>query len=408
MSTQIQIAQTKGRCESFYTMKSGMCYNIYTSKSGNSVRCSAMIGEKGTMGIGSFSFMMYDKRNFDCLYKEEGRATDKKVMEVHQKGIEVFMEKMATLDVETFSPQIGQILFTTEPGQNNRAIYDVLGLNRYRSVYLDGSKTCYDDHVRDYDDKFGIGSYYIKGETISQEKVNELLQQAQESERKKNEAMELAAAEAKQERLKKIEIGAKAVKELPDFKSVIFACESWFSTPDGCDYGGYSKGDQIIILHLSKSDRISFAEMRKHAGKFHETAHLAGSDPSNEDRSSLRDWCLQNDESLWAVMQNKYMKLTLEDLQIAAAEGRYLHDSEVKTEPGNRPGPVKVPVGEIEIIDYSERSIAVIGDTKPIKEELKSIGGRFNFRLTCGAGWVFPKSKIDEVVALLGSIGSRS
>jgi len=56
---------------------------------------------------------------------------------------------------------------------------------------------------------------------------------------------------------------------------------------------------------------------------------------------------------------------------------------------------------EIQIIDYSEKSIAVIGNTKPIKEQLKSLGGRFNFRLTCGAGWIFPKSKQAEIMAAL-------
>ena len=55
----------------------------------------------------------------------------------------------------------------------------------------------------------------------------------------------------------------------------------------------------------------------------------------------------------------------------------------------------------IEIIDYSEKAIAVIGDTKPIKDELKALGGRFNFRLTCGAGWIFPKTKITEVESLI-------
>ena len=53
-----------------------------------------------------------------------------------------------------------------------------------------------------------------------------------------------------------------------------------------------------------------------------------------------------------------------------------------------------------EIIDYSEKAIAVIGDTKEVKGQLKSLGGRFNPRLSCGAGWVFPKGKRAQVAAL--------
>lgn len=51
----------------------------------------------------------------------------------------------------------------------------------------------------------------------------------------------------------------------------------------------------------------------------------------------------------------------------------------------------------LEIIDYSEKSFAIIGDTKPIKETLKQLGGCFNGRLSCGAGWIFAKTKLETV-----------
>lgn len=57
--------------------------------------------------------------------------------------------------------------------------------------------------------------------------------------------------------------------------------------------------------------------------------------------------------------------------------------------------------GEYQIIDYSEKAIAVIGDTKAIKEQLKELGGRFNPRLSCGAGWIFSKKKENELKELL-------
>jgi len=58
---------------------------------------------------------------------------------------------------------------------------------------------------------------------------------------------------------------------------------------------------------------------------------------------------------------------------------------------------VEVPEGQIQLIDYSEKSFAVIGETKPIKDDLKRLGGSFNFRLTCGAGWIFKKSDLEKV-----------
>lgn len=54
-----------------------------------------------------------------------------------------------------------------------------------------------------------------------------------------------------------------------------------------------------------------------------------------------------------------------------------------------------------QIIDYSEKALAVVGDTRDIKDKLKDLGGRFNPRLSCGAGWVFSKKQKGELEELL-------
>ena len=59
--------------------------------------------------------------------------------------------------------------------------------------------------------------------------------------------------------------------------------------------------------------------------------------------------------------------------------------------------------GDFGIIDYSEKSFVVVGNTKPIKDKLKEMGGRFNNKLSCGCGWVFPIAKEDEVLDFLSS-----
>lgn len=51
----------------------------------------------------------------------------------------------------------------------------------------------------------------------------------------------------------------------------------------------------------------------------------------------------------------------------------------------------------IQIVEYSEKAVAVVGDTKQVKETLRDLGGRFNARLSCGAGWIFPKSKTGAI-----------
>lgn len=57
------------------------------------------------------------------------------------------------------------------------------------------------------------------------------------------------------------------------------------------------------------------------------------------------------------------------------------------------------------LINYSERAIALTGDTKEHKALLKGLGGRFNAHLRCGAGWIFPAKKADVVLATLKAAG---
>ena len=65
---------------------------------------------------------------------------------------------------------------------------------------------------------------------------------------------------------------------------------------------------------------------------------------------------------------------------------------------------------ELEIVDYSEKAVAVFGDTKTIKDELKSIGGKFNPRLNYNGGkraeWIFPKSKLGELDKFIHDTGT--
>lgn len=59
----------------------------------------------------------------------------------------------------------------------------------------------------------------------------------------------------------------------------------------------------------------------------------------------------------------------------------------------------------LEIVDYSGKAIAVFGDTKAIKEQLKELGGRFNPALNYNgekrAGWIFSKKQADKVKELI-------
>jgi len=62
-------------------------------------------------------------------------------------------------------------------------------------------------------------------------------------------------------------------------------------------------------------------------------------------------------------------------------------------------------LGNFELVNYSDKALAIFGDTRPIKDKLKAMGGRFNPCLTNKgervAGWIFPASKYNQVLSIL-------
>lgn len=61
------------------------------------------------------------------------------------------------------------------------------------------------------------------------------------------------------------------------------------------------------------------------------------------------------------------------------------------------------PGASCKIVEYSEKAVAVVGDTRKFAESFKACGGRFNPLLTCGPGWIFSKFRIDAVRAILAA-----
>ena len=51
------------------------------------------------------------------------------------------------------------------------------------------------------------------------------------------------------------------------------------------------------------------------------------------------------------------------------------------------------PVTNLSIVDYSEKAVAVVGDTRSVAAKLRELGGRFNAHLSCGPGWVFSRKR---------------
>ena len=59
-----------------------------------------------------------------------------------------------------------------------------------------------------------------------------------------------------------------------------------------------------------------------------------------------------------------------------------------------QPKVVQVPNKyNLKVISYSDKAVAVVGDTEQNKDRLRALGGKYNPYLRCGKGWIFPKYK---------------
>lgn len=81
----------------------------------------------------------------------------------------------------------------------------------------------------------------------------------------------------------------------------------------------------------------------------------------------------------------------------------YLRYVNLYQEPEEKPVEPKLKTvgnaGDLQLVDYSEKAVAIIGNTREYVEKLKELGGRFNGKLKCGAGWVFSKKREPELRA---------
>lgn len=268
------------------------------------------------------------------------------------------------------------------------------------------------DLIRPLSEKFGIGMYYddANPKFLDPLETAALLTKARE---KKTEDGR-KAEEERQRNEHTAKIGAEHLRPLipSDAKAVIVGelrvneCDSY------TDYYDY-RIERTVILGFSTHTRNLFSEMRKYAANFEGTAYLAENNKEYEHRENY-----SMGDGMY-LGRNKYSGWTISKERIYDLEKfieRYAHTA------GDEANIcLKAPQGEteaqpttsadlstlnLEIVEYSEKAIAVFGDTKPIKDVLKNLNGLFRANLTYKgerrAGWIYSKKqelKVREALA---------
>lgn len=278
----------------------------------------------------------------------------------------------------------------------------------YHLINLDTKEFTNTEIINPLSKKFGIGKYFddVNPEFMDAFEVVILRQEVEEKARVKAEADN--REQQRSEELKTI--GRERLKEIisANAQAVIIACEREDRSDPYTDYFAAST-TRTVILGFSTHTKNSFQEMRNLAGNFTETAYLKEKNEEYESRenytgghgyylgkSKYHGWIIKKAQ---IYDRNRF----IEEYAYIAGQEENICISKAPTLTNDTQS--QSVTGDFTIVDYSEKSVAVFGDTKSIKEQLAALGGRFNKYLTQNgqkcAGWVFPKNKESELQQLL-------
>ena len=305
----------------------------------------------------------------------------------------------------------GQIIQMNGYYDDRYVVYEVENLLDgfiYKLINLRTHKfdTC--DLIRPLSQKFGIGFYFddVTPQFMDDFEIAILRSKAEQID--KEEQDEAQKITERNEQL--TVIGRERLQKLipVDAKAVIIAELHEDESDSMTDYFGY-KTVRTVILGFSNHTKDLFLEMRKYAVNFDETAYLSTENKEYEHREKYSMgagyYLGQSKYSGWIVKKRRFYKdreFIINDLALIAGEETNIC---LKVQSANTETATETTTGNFTIVDYSVKAIAVFGDTRPIKDQLNAIGGRFNTKLTHKgvktAGWVFSKTKEQDVRNLL-------
>lgn len=186
-----------------------------------------------------------------------------------------------------------------------------------------------------------------------------------------------------------------AKKKYPEFK---FSVRSGWSTYTGSITISLTGGKCCPFVEGSKSAERGYMRTMSTIGGFEKDLTPEVFEALDDVTSYANSFNYDDSDGMIDYFDtNFFLHIEIEE-GYKLIEPKTRKQNEAKTvEPANIEG--------LEIVDYSEKAIAVFGNTKEIKEQLKALGGKFNPALKyedgkC-AGWIFSKKQADKVRALL-------
>lgn len=316
------------------------------------------------------------------------------------------------IDTDKQTVEVNQVIQLEGYSYDKYVVYEIAknqwGIT-YKLINLRTKEFGTSDLIRPLSEKIGIGHYYNdkNPQFLDAFEVAILREEAQA----KAKAEQETEQQEKQRREQVSAIGRERLKGIipTDAQAVIIACERKDESDSQTDYFA-SRTVRTVILGFSTHTKNNFQEMRNHAENFEETAYLTEKNEEYEHRENYTGghgyYLGESKYNGWIIEKER-----IYDRECFIREYAYTAGDEANIRIKAVPQTAKptqtadVLTGNYTIVDYSEKAVAIFGDTKTIKEQLSALGGRFNMYLTLNgkkcAGWIFQKSKEDDLRKLV-------
>ena len=394
MTTQQTITQKKhyGWSSCTIVIKGGYNYEVSTNKQSDGIiRSTAQkLLNDGGNGIVSFTMFSNDPDHRIKLVEIKATATEQNIKSVHAEALAIFeayqLKSIAPLEpgINTIFWMDGYSHYKGEIG-NEYICYEVKRDKwgtTYKCVEPTELKFLNIDHPSHESKKFGIGHYYNDTYIFagSQDDLSNIIISAHQATKVRDAEKEEAA------RLSKIAADAKA-QELSQYTKADVrktgALLKSYAKSLGIQsvtvrYDSYSMGNSYDITYQATEQNETFENLC----------------------NSLQYACYNSQEDYWGS----------KDLEPVILEGyilnefKYVHVKFVPITPVELENKIIIvdastpeQNNDLTIDEYSEKAIVLRGNTKPIKDQLKELGGSFNFKLKGGPGWIFSKKRESEI-----------
>jgi hypothetical protein len=344
----------------------------------------------------SFTMFDNDPDNRIWLVERKEVATESNIKKAHAEALAIF-ENYQLKSVKPLEPGVNTIFwmegYTHYKGEiGNEYICYAVETDKwgttYKCVEPTELKFLNIDHPRHESKRFGIGHYYNESYVFigSEDDLNNIIIETHQATKAREEAAKIEREEAAKLQAEKEAFLSQYQKA--DVRKTGALLKSYAKTLGihsvSVKYDSFSGGDSYRVSYKATEKNETFD---KFCNNLQTSSYNAYEDywgsKENFEPSILEGYILET---------FSYVFVELEKVERPTETPQETNINMIIVDAST-----PEQKSDLTIQDYSEKAIVLRGDTKPIKDQLKDLGGSFNFKLKGGAGWIFSKKRESEI-----------